>query len=479
MSTLRTWHFRPAVASAAVWLVAAALTICGAAAARAAVDFPDTEAGKRAEAYVEAFNTGKQETVTAFAEANFSAAALQARPMQERIAVYEFLKNDLATLEPMKITTPGEDKVTVIAKAATGKWVELSFTFEPQSPYKIVSVGFRLLPEAPDLDQPTTALSQEAMIAELGAYLSEAAAGDRFSGAVLVAKHDVPIFREAYGLASKEYDVPNRVDTRFNLGSINKYLTEIAIEQLAGKGLLSLDDAIGEHLAAYPNKDAAGKVTIRHLLDMQSGIGDFFGERYDATPKDQIRNLADYLPLFAEEPLLFEPGTDTRYSNGGFVVLGLIIESVSGGTYFDYVRDNIYKVAGMNDSGHLEADVPIGNVASGYTTGGCGGGDPSDTRRNNIYTRPARGSSAGGGYSTVDDLLRLVGALKAGKLAAPEAAERIRQGGIALAGGAPGINGHLAVTAGDYVIVVLSNYDPPTAQTVGRRIEDLLARVED
>ena len=159
---------------------------------------------------------------------------------------------------------------------------------------------------------------------------------------------------------------------------------------------------------------------------MTSGIGDFFGEKYDATPKDRIRDLADYLPLFAAEPLLFEPGTDNRYSNGGYVVLGLIVEKASGMSYFDYVRENIYEPAGMENTDHLMADMPAENVASGYTRNWDGKEHPNEPRRNNIYTRPARGSSAGGGYSTADDLLKLVLALKADRLSAPETAEDVR-----------------------------------------------------
>jgi CubicO group peptidase (beta-lactamase class C family) len=95
----------------------------------------------------------------------------------------------------------------------------------------------------------------------------------KFSGVVLLAGSDGPIFRKAYGLASKEYEVPNSVDTRFNLGSINKFFTRIAIEQLVARGAVSMDDTIGKFLPDYPNKEAAAKVTVRHLLDMSSGIG--------------------------------------------------------------------------------------------------------------------------------------------------------------------------------------------------------------
>jgi CubicO group peptidase (beta-lactamase class C family) len=445
-------------------------------AADAEVTFPESDAGKRAQAYIQAFNTGDESEVRTFMEANFTETNLQALSMEERMAMYQRLRSDLANLEPMRVTSPATDALTVVAQTGTGKWVEMRFAFEPEPPHKISRLGFRLLPEAPDLTQPVTPISEAEMVGELKAYLIQAVASDEFSGVVLVARDSTPIFREAYGLASKEYNAPNRMETRFNLGSINKYMTGIAIEQLAGKGLLSLDDTIGKYLPDYPNRVAADKITISQLLDMQSGIGDFFGERYEATPKDHIRDLADYLPLFADEPLLFEPGTNSRYSNGGYVVLGLIIEAVSGRNYYDYVRDNIYATAGMDGSCYPEADEPTMNVASGYTNMWRSDGQPTEERRNNIYTRPARGSSAGGGYSTADDLLRLVTALRAGSLGAPDATRQVREQGIAVAGGANGINAFLEVTPGDYVIVVLSNYDPPAAQRVGLKIEQLLER---
>jgi D-alanyl-D-alanine carboxypeptidase len=220
-------------------------------------------------------------------------------------------------------------------------------------------------------------------------------------------------------------------------------------------------------------------VTISHLLDMTSGIGDFFGEKYLLTPKDRIRNLSDYLLLFGDKPLLFEPGTNRQYSNGGYIVLGLIIEKVSGQTYFDYVQDHIYKIAGMENTTHLEADVPEENVASGYTNNWDENDHPGEPRRNNIYTRPARGSSAGGGYSTADDILKLVLALKSNKLSAPRTSEEISRQGIAIAGGAPGINAKVETNPKtDYIIIVLSNYDPPAAEKVARKIDSFLERLK-
>jgi CubicO group peptidase (beta-lactamase class C family) len=274
-----------------------------------------------------------------------------------------------------------------------------------------------------------------------------------------------------------EYGAANRLDTRFNLGSLNKLFTRVAIGQLVEKGKLALDDKIEKFLPAYPNREAAARVTVRQLLDMTSGVGDFFGEKFAATPKDRIRGLEDYLQFFAAEPLLFEPGSQRRYSNGGYIVLGLIVEKASGQGYFDYVRALVYDPAGMADTGHLEADVPAGNVASGYTRNWDDAEHEKEPRRNNMYTRPARGSSAGGGYSTAMDLFRFAQALRTGKLLGPLNKEWFG-GPQGYAGGAPGINADLEIDpVPGWTVVVLGNYDPPAAVSLAQKIGVLLRRL--
>ncbi len=329
-----------------------------------------------------------------------------------------------------------------------------------------------------NFDISKTSITESQLVRDLESFLEDISRKDEFSGVVLLAKDDKPIFHKAYGYASKEYKFPNNIKTRFNIGSINKFITRIAIEQLEVSGKLKLDDPIGKYLPDYPNKEAREKVSIRHLLEMSSGIGDFFGEKYQSTPKDKLRNLSDYLPLFADEPLLFEPGTKTKYSNGGYIVLGLIIEKLSGKSYFDYVKENVYKIAGMENTDHFEADLPVENVASGYTRFWNGKEHLNEPRRNNIYTRPAQGSSAGGGYSTAEDLLKLIIALKNNKLSAPKVSREIIENSIAIAGGAPGISAIVETfPKKGFTLIVLSNYDPPIAEKVGDKIKDLLARL--
>jgi CubicO group peptidase (beta-lactamase class C family) len=279
---------------------------------------------------------------------------------------------------------------------------------------------------------------------------------------VLIAKNFQVLFQQAYGFADREKKIPNRKDTKFNLGSINKNFTRAAILQLEKQGKLSLPDPIQKFLPDYPNRQAAEKVTIQQLLDMTSGIGDFFGPRYEATPKENIRSLQDYLPLFADQPLKFEPGTNNRYSNGGYIVLGVLIEKASGLDYYTYVRENIFKPNGMLDTDSYERDKAVPNLALGYTRRGRPGGE----RVLNQATLPGRGSSAGGGYSTAEDLLKYVKALSLGKIFLPDIAN-----GLGIAGGAPGINANLEWDRrSGYVVIVLTNFDPPTAGRASRQI---------
>jgi CubicO group peptidase (beta-lactamase class C family) len=337
-------------------------------------------------------------------------------------------------------------------------------------------------PEATAQDR----LSELAALSSIDELIRNLAGKDEFSGVVLVAKDGNPILQKAVGLASREYDVPNRLDTKFNLGSINKIFTQILIGQLIDQGKLSLDDHLVKLLPDYPNHEMAERVTLRQLLDMTSGIGDFFGPEFEATPKDRIRNLKDYLPLFANKPLEFEPGTKNKYSNGGYVVLGLIIEKLTGKSYYDYARERTFVPTGMENTGYFDADVPASNMASGYTRHN-GGASDSGPLRNNFYTRPARGSSAGGGYSTARDLLKFANALhdrkllipnftaKTGSSPPPRPRLRLDPDGIGIAGGAPGINSTLDTgVAGHYTVIVMSNYDPPSAMNLAKQIRQRL-----
>lgn len=308
-------------------------------------------------------------------------------------------------------------------------------------------------------------------VAQLTAAVDKAVADDHFSGVVMLARDGTPLLSRAWGMADPAKGIANRPDTKFNLGSINKFFTHIAIGQLAAAGKLSVNDTVRKHLPDYPSP-VADRITIDQLLQHRSGLGDIFGPKFMSSHAS-LRKLSDYLPLFADAPLEFEPGTSQRYSNAGFVVLGLIIEKVSGQSYYDYVRDHITKPAGMTDTASWAVDENVPNRAIGQTKRGPEG--PLPQRHTNAATLPARGSSAGGGYSTAPDLLRLSQAILADKLLPKQWTDWLFTGkldasghrNIGVAGGSPGVNAVLEI-APPYTLVVLSNYDPPSAEEVAR-----------
>jgi len=166
----------------------------------------------------------------------------------------------------------------------------------------------------------------------------------------LWAKDGKAITSGARGKADREKGIDNTLNTRFRIGSMNKMFTAVATLQLVERGKLSLDDMIGKILPDYPNANVASKVKVRHLLSHTGGTGDIFGPEFEAH-RLELKTLQDYVKLYGKRDLQFEPGTKWEYSNYGFLLLGVLIEKVSGKSYYDFVAENIYKVARMANSG--------------------------------------------------------------------------------------------------------------------------------
>jgi CubicO group peptidase (beta-lactamase class C family) len=345
--------------------------------------------------------------------------------------------------------------------------------------------------------------SDAQIASELGMYLEKLVAEDRFSGTVLLARNGKPFFQRAYGMANKNRQIRNGADTGFNLGSMNKMFTAVAIAQLAERGKLSFSDTVEKHLRDYPNKPIAGKVTIHHLLTHTSGMGDYLNEKFYAR-LDQMKTVSDLMPLFANDPLSSEPGESWDYSNAAFAVLGLIIEKASGQNYFDYVKQHVFKRAGMTNTDFYERDQDVPNRAMGYMrVNAKGEPDPEAPRRENISTRPARGSPAGGAYSTVNDMLKFQIALRHNKLLSQKYSEIVTTGKVKVPPGWPMheygygftisvINGRRIVGHGGtslgvagkfemypelgYTVVVLSNYELPAIMPVVAKTRELILK---
>lgn len=428
---------------------------------------PDTPAGRHVAAYIQAFNAGEA-VMKEFFDGHVAKEAIFKTPIEARMDRYRQMRDRIGTIELRKVVESRGAFVSVVARTTNGPTVRMDFEFEPMEPFGLLGIRIEALEEGGEGDIKADPKKDNGeLVADAKEYGERAARAEEFSGVILIARNGKPILEQAYGYADREKKVLNRVDTKFNVGSINKSFTALAVRQLIAKGKIAPGDTIGKFLPEYPNKDAAAKVTVRHLLDMTSGIGDFFGERYQAAPKEKIRSLEDYLPLFADKPLEFEPGAKERYSNGGYVVLGLIVAKASGQDYYDYVRDHIFKPAGMNDTASYPKDTDVSNRALGYVREGS-------VWKQNYATLPGRGSSAGGGYSTTQDLLKYTIAFGNGTLVGVTEETR---GGFGIAGGAPGLN---AVLEWDpetgYVIVVMSNFSPPSAERVGRQLRAWLPR---
>jgi hypothetical protein len=173
------------------------------------------------------------------------------------------------------------------------------------------------------------------------------------------------------------------------------------------------------------------------------------------------------MKVVRDEPLIAEPGTRQEYSNTGYVLLGAIIEKVSGESYYDYVRKHIFQPLGMKSTDSYTRDANIPNRAIGYTR--PPDAPPGTPLRDNSDFLPMRGSSAGGGYSTLDDLKRFADALRAGKLGMPPI-----RGGMEFAGGAPGTNATVDIED-DWTFIALANRDPQAAEQETRWLREHLA----
>lgn len=230
--------------------------------------------------------------------------------------------------------------------------------------------------------------------AAIDSFVERRIAQDEFSGAILVARNGSVLYQRAAGMANRDAGLPVTIDTRLQIASTTKLYTQIAIRQLEQAGKLSLDDTVGKFLPVYPNAIVRGKVTINQLLRHRSGVGSFWNERYMAR-RAEVRSVNDYLELFQHDSLLFVPGTDEAYSNGGYVLLGAIIEKVSGQSYHDYLRDRIFQPAGMSNTMPYDSRVRLDNAGVGYTGQMMDGAVSSDPRLAGSGARPGYDVPAG------------------------------------------------------------------------------------
>jgi CubicO group peptidase (beta-lactamase class C family) len=252
--------------------------------------------------------------------------------------------------------------------------------------------------------------------------LRELEAADRFSGVVGVKQGDQELMLDAFGYASRTWNIPTTVETRFDTASITKLFTAVATLQLVERGAFALDTSVIDYLG-LEGSGIAPAVTPYQLLTHTSGIADDAdeqaGERYEdlfrERPNYSVIETVDYLPQFVGKSPNFAPGEGCRYCNVGYVLLGLMIERATGSTYRAYVAEHVFARAGMDRSGFFRMDVVEPDIAEGVEAIEDENGDTVGWRRN-IYSYPPIGGPDGGAHVTVGDLLRFHGAVTEGRL---------------------------------------------------------------
>ena len=331
------------------------------------------------------------------------------------------------------------------------------------------------------------------------------------SGVILLAKDDGVIFRRAYGKASLAYEAPMTLSTRLNTASIGKSFTAVAVAQLIDAGKLSLDDAVGKVLPNYPDRVVRDRVTIRQLLTHTSGLGDLYDHPKWPVVRTRIRSVPGYMELVVGRPLLDEPGARYEYSNAGYILLGAIVEKLSGQDFYQYVHDHVFVPAGMTHSSYPAADDEVLGFATPLTNFMDRGETAYIYRlgrpRSALLQLAARGGPQGGAAVTGDDLMAYDIAFRAGKLTSPAMVKLMTSAQGPAVGGrrgaqpdtVPGFgfevtsrNGHTMIghQGGDlgvasfvyhfpetgYTAVVMSNRDPRAARVLLQALLALFTR---
>ncbi|MBB5866567.1 CubicO group peptidase (beta-lactamase class C family) [Xanthomonas arboricola] len=388
------------------------------------------------------------------------------------------LHNDMGNFKVLAVKSSSAEKAEILVQVQSSErallvTVELEKTDRPD--VRLFQIEGTELP----VEYRPKRMAMNALTQQTTQRLDALVAADTLSGALLVAQDGKVILQWQGGLADRSTSLAVTPQTQFRLASLNKMFTAVAVLQLVDAGKLSLDGTIDDYLPDYPDQTIARSITLRQLLTHTSGLGDIFGDNF-ASYAQTLKTHADYVKRFGAIPPEQAPGSQDGYSNYGYVVLGAVIEAVTGQSYYDYVDQHIYRVAGMTSTGSEPESTRLASRAVAYSK--------HDGRwRVESASLPWRGTAAGGGYSTIGDMLKFGEALRTGRLLSPallgaatspqnhkkwygygfmvSGQGQERQYGHE--GGAPGANTALVVLPSkEYVVVGLSNTDPDAMENV-------------
>jgi D-alanyl-D-alanine carboxypeptidase len=434
------------------------------------ITLPETPAGLLVKKRLHAFNAGDAAALRAYKEAHEPDLSV------ERELAFRQMTGGF---ELLRVSHDEANRIAVILREQDGDRVgTLELQVDAQRPYRVTRFSLAPMSQVPP-DLMPERLSRDEAWQRATLKASRLAADDRFTG-VLATGHGGRLGMTAtWGEADRTRGTKTGPETRFRIGSMYKMFTAVAVLQLVEEGLVDLDAPLARYLPDYPNAELARQVRIRHLLTHTGGTGDIFTDAYQAQ-RSAIREHEDYVRLFGDRAARFAPGSREEYSNYGFVLLGAMIERVSGNSFHDVLGERVFAPAGMRDTGAEPEDQVGALVSIGYTRTETGLVD-------NRNLLPWRGTAAGGGYTTAGDLLRFADALLTGRLLSSTSLSEATRGqtpsglygfGFQVggtgetrhfghSGGAEGMNGALRIypASGD-VVVALSNLDPPAAETL-------------
>ena len=293
---------------------------------------PTDAAGKLALVLLDLVNRYNEPALRKLYQEQFSAALQNQMPWREfqETMLAEFKQTGGYTFHSQRRYQPARPtSVLILRDAAWGAWGSISVALDEQGKLNHFNFG----PARPPRDFIAPKLTQAQMLGEAKKMVTDACAKQIYSGTLLMAQGEMVLLTHACGAANKRYQVNNRLDTQFNLGSMNKMFTAVALAQLVEQGKLTYDDKVSQYLdESWLPKELADKITLHHLLTHTSGLGSYFNKSFFDSSRLLYRELNDYKPLLKNEKLAFEPGTRFGYSNTGMLLAGAILEQASGQT---------------------------------------------------------------------------------------------------------------------------------------------------
>ncbi|OHU87712.1 MULTISPECIES: serine hydrolase domain-containing protein [Pseudoalteromonas] len=349
--------------------------------------------------FISTLNSNSLETITRYVDSHFSPESLSRWQGSGRERYIGYTMNMALlhhTLSLKQVTRTERDQQIRLTGDVLSKNTALEYSLVIMLDDKSKISGWYIRPSG--LGQfSTQSNSEEALLSTLEKLTDHLAKNEAFSGTVLLAKGDKVLFQKAHGFASRRYDVKNNIDTKFQIGSLNKMFTSVAIMQLVETEKLSVNDKLTQYLdRKYFGEGHFDNITVKQLLTHTSGLGAIPDTN---NQQSKMRSLKDSLPLYKGIKLNFEPGSRWQYSSTGMRMLGHVIEVVSKQSYYDFIEQHVYKKAGMTNSGSFDLDVPIKNTARNYWYS-----TETKTLTENFMMQGVKGGPAGGGYSTVSDL---------------------------------------------------------------------------